>query len=59
MNPEDKISMPQEHESVSSEDRPEAKPSGPWVEHSEFESLLQRAMEILSAKAERAAPTDS
>ncbi len=59
MNPDDQIPKPQEHEDVPSEDRPESRRSGPCVEPCEFESLLQRAMEILSAKARRSASTDS
>ncbi len=57
MNLNDKAVKPLESNLVSSPDLPEETPSRVRVEPCEFESLLQRAMEILSIRAQ--SPTAS
>jgi hypothetical protein len=54
MNLNDKAVNPLENNLVSSPDLPAETPSRVRVEPCEFESLLQRAMEILSTRAESA-----
>jgi hypothetical protein len=54
MNLKDKAMKPPESNLVSSQEFPEETPSGVRVEPCEFESLLQRAMEILSIRAQSA-----
>jgi hypothetical protein len=59
MNLNDNVIAPIESNPVSSRGIPEETHSGVGVEPSEFESLLQRAMEILSARARNATASSS
>ncbi len=59
MNLNDNAAQPLDSNLVSSRDLPEETHSGLRVEPCEFESLLQRAMEILSARARGAMASSS
>lgn len=59
MNPIHNATKPVESNLVSSQDLPEGIPSRVRVEPREFERLLQRAMEILSARARTATASGS
>ncbi len=59
MSPNDNATKPLESNLASSRDLPEENHSRVRVEPCEFESLLQRAMEILSDKARSATPSRS
>jgi hypothetical protein len=59
MNLNDNVIRPLEHNLVTSRDLPEGIHSRVRVEPCEFESLLQRAMEILSARARSATASGS
>jgi hypothetical protein len=59
MNLNDKAMKPLESNLVSSQEFPEETPSRVRVSPCEFESLLQRAMEILSIRAQSATASRS
>jgi len=59
MNSNDNATKPVESNPISSQGLPEKTHSGVRVEPCEFESLLQRAMEILSARARGATASSS
>lgn len=59
MNPNDKATKPLESNLVPSQEDQEETPSRVRVEPCEFESLLQRAMEILSIRARSATASRS
>lgn len=59
MNLNDNLMKPLEDKPVSAQDRPDRSNSRGRVEPYEFERLLQRAMEILSLRAQSATPSRS
>jgi hypothetical protein len=59
MNINDKVIKPLESNLASSLEFPEEGPVRVYVEPCEFESLLQRAMEILSIRAQSATASRS
>jgi hypothetical protein len=59
MNINDKVIKPLESNLVSSRELSEEAPVRVYVEPCEFESLLQRAMEILSIRAQSATASRS
>ncbi len=59
MNLNDKLIKPLENKPISAKDLPERTNSCVRVEPCEFENLLQRAMEILSIRAQSATQSRS
>lgn len=59
MNLELSHSQPEEQASFAATPRPAVIPPSPGIERCEFEALLLRAMEILSARAKTAPASNS
>ena len=59
MNLNENLMKPVENKTISAQELPDRSNSRVYVEPCEFERLLQRAVEVLSTRAQSAAPSRS